>query len=374
MDQLDARALDQHSPQTSALVLAFDCFTLDLANRRLCRDGSPIELNSRYFDALALLLREPGLLISKARLHDEVWRGVTVGDEALTQAIKAIRRALGDKAESPRFIETVPKHGYRFIAPVHTVTRHAATSAPRTAQVSRATSPMSLWAGGCVGAATSGLIGGTLYGLVLALASDGTGMGATSSLMVFIVITALVAIAAGASVSLSIAAAVNRGAPAWLIVVAGAGAGFLIGAIAKLIGSDVIKLLFGVAPALMTGAGEGLMIGAAVGLGVAAGVRGKHRPTVAKGIMVGATAGGLVGVLLPLAGGTLLGGSLVEIANHFPASHIKINELGQMFGERGFGPLSQMITGFFEVVLFVALTVGGILTGHTLMEQREPEH
>src|SRR4051795_7858227 len=96
----------------------FDCFLLDPADRRLSRDGEVVELSARYLDALALLVREPGRLVSKDRFLDEVWRGVPVTDEALTQCIKTLRKQLGDDAARPRFIETVPKHGYRFIAPV----------------------------------------------------------------------------------------------------------------------------------------------------------------------------------------------------------------------------------------------------------------
>src|SRR3954454_7035282 len=96
----------------------FDRFCLDPADRRLLRDGQPVELSARYLDALALLVREAGKLVSKDRFLDEVWSGVPVTDEALTQCIKTLRRQLGDDAARPRFIETVPKHGYRFIAPV----------------------------------------------------------------------------------------------------------------------------------------------------------------------------------------------------------------------------------------------------------------
>src|SRR5690242_422151 len=96
----------------------FDDFLLDPGERRLLRAGAPVELNARYFDALALLVREQGRLVSKDRFLDEVWRGVPVTDEALTQCIKTLRRQLGDDAARPRFIETVPKHGYRFIAPL----------------------------------------------------------------------------------------------------------------------------------------------------------------------------------------------------------------------------------------------------------------
>ena len=84
----------------------FDRFRLDPDDRRLTRDGARVELNARYLDALSLLVREQGRLVSKDRFLDEVWRGVPVTDEALTQCIKTLRRQLGDDAASPRFIET----------------------------------------------------------------------------------------------------------------------------------------------------------------------------------------------------------------------------------------------------------------------------
>src|SRR6476646_8060378 len=107
----------------------FDRFCLDPAERQLTRDGTPVELNARYLDALVLLVREPGKLVSKDRFLDEVWKGVPVTDEALTQCIKSLRRQLGDDASRPRFIETVPKHGYRFIAPVEAL--DGPTAAPK---------------------------------------------------------------------------------------------------------------------------------------------------------------------------------------------------------------------------------------------------
>ena len=61
---------------------------------------------------------KPGQLITRDRFLDDVWSGIPVTDEALSQCIANLRRTLGDDASKPRFIETVPKHGYRFIAPV----------------------------------------------------------------------------------------------------------------------------------------------------------------------------------------------------------------------------------------------------------------
>src|SRR3982751_239680 len=100
---------------------AFDQFVLDPDDRQLRRGNAEVELNGRYFDALTLLVRESGKLVSKDRFLDEVWRGVPVTDEALTQCVRTLRRQLGEDAMRPRFIETVPKHGYRFIAPVDRV-------------------------------------------------------------------------------------------------------------------------------------------------------------------------------------------------------------------------------------------------------------
>src|SRR5262245_49831357 len=96
----------------------FDRFNLDPIERRLFAGEVPVELNSRYFDALLLLLKHPGTLLSKERFLEEVWKGIPVTDEVLTQCIKTLRRQLGDSATRPHLIETIPKHGYRFIAAV----------------------------------------------------------------------------------------------------------------------------------------------------------------------------------------------------------------------------------------------------------------
>src|SRR3982751_1838327 len=94
----------------------FGDFTFDPSERLLTRGAERLDLSSRYLDALSLLLRQRGSLVTKTRFMDEVWQGVPVTDEALTQCIRTLRRQLGDDAARPRFIETVPKHGYRFIA------------------------------------------------------------------------------------------------------------------------------------------------------------------------------------------------------------------------------------------------------------------
>jgi DNA-binding winged helix-turn-helix (wHTH) protein len=104
--------------KTSTSCYRFDDFFLDARNRRLLRNGEPVPLNSKYLDALLLLVSRNGQLVEKQRIFEEVWDGVFVTDAALTQCIKDIRRQLGDDASNPRYIKTVPKHGYIFIGDV----------------------------------------------------------------------------------------------------------------------------------------------------------------------------------------------------------------------------------------------------------------
>ncbi|MCI0490529.1 MAG: winged helix-turn-helix domain-containing protein [Blastocatellia bacterium] len=102
--------------RTQAAGYSFDEFYIDALNRRLWRNGELLALNSKYFDVLLLLVSQSGKLVEKQRIFDEIWEGVFVTDAALTQCIKDIRRQLGDDASNPRYIRTVPKHGYTFIA------------------------------------------------------------------------------------------------------------------------------------------------------------------------------------------------------------------------------------------------------------------
>src|SRR5712691_106338 len=104
--------------ETSLGAYRFDDFYLDARNRRLSRGGQNIALNSKYFDVLLLLVSRNGQLVEKQRIFDAVWDGVFVTDAALTQCIKDIRKQLGDDAANPRYIKTVPKHGYVFIGDV----------------------------------------------------------------------------------------------------------------------------------------------------------------------------------------------------------------------------------------------------------------
>ncbi len=80
------------------------------------RPGERVRLEPKVMDVLVLLLRNRGRVVPRSEFLDAVWPGVVVGDEALSQAVIKLRRALRDDARSPRYIETIPKRGYRLIA------------------------------------------------------------------------------------------------------------------------------------------------------------------------------------------------------------------------------------------------------------------
>jgi DNA-binding winged helix-turn-helix (wHTH) protein len=119
---------------TSLFAFRFDDYYLDGANRQLLRGGEPVSLNSKYLDVLLLLVKNAGRLVEKQRIFDEVWDGVFVTDAALTQCVKDIRRQIGDDASNPRYIKTVPKHGYIFIGNAQAVEQGIL----QTAEASRA--------------------------------------------------------------------------------------------------------------------------------------------------------------------------------------------------------------------------------------------
>ena len=367
----------------------FERFTLDVEDRQLRRDGAAVELNGRYLDALALLVREPGRLVTKDRFMDEVWRGVPVTDEALTQCIRTLRRQLGDEAGRPRFIETVPKHGYRFIAPVEAgaegpgaalSTAPAVTAAPAPAGLR---TPLSRFgvvgAAGMAGGGVAGAFIGLFYGFGAAPEPLQTGIGAASVLLVLVCISVMLGLIAGAGVGFGVAAAGFAPGRRWLWSVAGGAAGGLItGAVGKLIGLDAFNLLFGQSPGAITGAMEGALIGAAVGLGawLASCLPGPVRltPSFAAGGLATAAAG-MVATLL---GGRLMGGSLDLLAQRFPQSRLSLDQIGAVFGEAGFGPVSQLATAAFEGLMFggwvvLAIRLAGRMTDVRPTPAPEPD-
>jgi DNA-binding winged helix-turn-helix (wHTH) protein len=341
----------------------FDLFTLDEGDRQLRRAGEPVPLNARYFDALALLVRDGGKLVSKNRFLDEVWDGIPVTDEALTQCIRTLRKQLGDDAARPRFIETVPKHGYRFIAPV---TQGEGEEPCKLPPPTPATSgPLRTIVAGTLGAGAAGIAGGVFYGF--AAAAD-PAVGAISVLLVLLAVTALLALIGGAGVAAGIAVAERASArgSAWMIVGGSAG-GIVVGALVKLVGLDAFHILFGRSPGEFTGAGEGALLGGAVGLALWLAHR-RRRLSLRAGVALAAVLGALAGVLITLAGGHLMGGSLDLLASSLPGSRLRLDGLAALFGEASFGPAARTLTAALEGSLFTACMVAALL----LARRRDP--
>ncbi len=98
-------------------VVRFGVFEADLAAGELRRSGVKVRLQEQPFQVLAALLEKPGEVITKEELQERIWKEDTFVDfdRSLATAVNKIRQALGDSATRPRFVETLPKHGYRFV-------------------------------------------------------------------------------------------------------------------------------------------------------------------------------------------------------------------------------------------------------------------
>lgn len=342
----------------------FDRFTLDFADRTLRRDDQRVELNSRYLDALALLVAEQGRLVSKERFLAEVWRGVPVTDEALTQCIRTLRRQLGDDAARPQFIETVPKHGYRFVANVEELVPSTTVSGRSVVL------PSDLWmlgAAGTIGGAAAGMVGGVVYGFAAGLDPVGPPAGAASVLVVLVCVTTFVALLGAAGVAFGIAATLRLRNRLW-IVAGGAVGGMTVGAIVKLLGMDAFVLLLGRSPGDITGPLEGVLIGAAVGLGVWWSSATAPLQHVRRTVASTAIAAGGAGAFIVIAGGRMMGGSLEILERSFPGSHVRLDSIGHLFGESGFGAISQRVTGALEGALFGAFVVAAMAIANRRLE------
>jgi Tol biopolymer transport system component/DNA-binding winged helix-turn-helix (wHTH) protein len=96
----------------------FGDVAVDFSRIRVTRGSSPVSVEPKVFDLLRFLIAHRDRLVTKEELLEGVWPGTFVAPNALTRAVAQLRKALGDDADEPRYIETVAKRGYRFIAPV----------------------------------------------------------------------------------------------------------------------------------------------------------------------------------------------------------------------------------------------------------------
>jgi DNA-binding winged helix-turn-helix (wHTH) protein len=112
----------QNAPQNRSRVVRFGLFELDLSAGELRKSGVKLRLQGQPFQVLALLLERAGEVLTREELQQKLWPSDTFVDfdHSLNTAINKVREALGDSASSPRYVETLARRGYRFIAPVQT--------------------------------------------------------------------------------------------------------------------------------------------------------------------------------------------------------------------------------------------------------------
>jgi DNA-binding winged helix-turn-helix (wHTH) protein/tetratricopeptide (TPR) repeat protein len=115
-------------------LLRFGIFELNLATQELRKSGTPVKLSPLPFKLLALLASHAGQIVTRQEIQEQLWGAEIFVDyeQSVNKCIKQIRKALNDNADNPLYIETLPRHGYRFLAPV--VSKTIAAPGPRVVQ------------------------------------------------------------------------------------------------------------------------------------------------------------------------------------------------------------------------------------------------
>src|SRR5215475_2881622 len=127
-------AVSVPSPVSTSRRLAFGTFEADLHSGELRKDGVRLRLQAQPFQLLVMLLERPGQLVTREEICQKLWSADTFVDfdRSLGTAINKIREVLEDSATEPRFVETLPRRGYRFIAPVVPVVELSQDLSPAT--------------------------------------------------------------------------------------------------------------------------------------------------------------------------------------------------------------------------------------------------
>jgi len=346
----------------------FEEFGVSPGPRVLLRAGRELPLIPRYFDLLVFLVERRHEAVHRRDIFEQVWRDVIVSDSALSQAIRTIRRALGDDSKEPRFIRTVSRHGYRFVFTDVREEEEDVADSPPPIEIAEPLRKLDLrpahtlalarWSGASLGGGLAGLVAGACGGFLLAIVP---GSEASFALVpVLALIGAACGTAGGAGVGGGLAGA-ETASRSWrlaALVLGGAMGGGVVGTAAQFLGRWSLDALVGVHIDIAGGV-EGLAIGAAAGLGFGiattgtgcgfAGPLGGRRPRVA---LVTAAVCGLSALALSMAGRPLVGGTIHAIATHSSGSQAALTSLGRLIGEPDFGPVSRAIIGTGEAVIF----------------------
>ena len=333
----------------------FSEFTLSPQRRLIVRDGREVPLIPRYFDLLVLLIERRHEAVHRREIFERVWTDANVSDSALSQAVRTIRRTLGDDPSEPRFIRTVSRHGYQFVLDVieeedAAPPNEAALGVAEAALGATATLDAQVahphWIGGATGGGLAGLAAGGLGGLILAAAP---GSAATIAIApVLAVIGGVCGALGGGGVGAGLALAEPHAQTQRVAALAAGGAlgGGIAGVAVQWIARWGLAALVGV-DVEVGGGLEGVVIGGAAGMGYALATAHRLRSALLTGVLCG-----LAGLALALAGSPLVGGTIHAIADAVEGSRATLAPLGRLIGEPDFGPVSRAILAFGEAATF----------------------
>src|SRR6516162_930164 len=129
------------SSVASARIVRFGVFEVDLKACELRKHGYRLKLSEQPFQVLATLLERPGEVVTREEMRSRLWAGDTFVDfdHGLNNAVMRVREVLLDSSEHPRYVETLPRRGYRFVAPVQGA--HAPVPRATSAEVQESSSP-----------------------------------------------------------------------------------------------------------------------------------------------------------------------------------------------------------------------------------------
>jgi DNA-binding winged helix-turn-helix (wHTH) protein len=342
----------------------FSDFTLSTRKRLLIRNGQQLPLIPRYLDLLIFLIERRRDAVHRREIFDRVWSDVIVSDSALSQAIRTLRRTLGDDPREPRFIRTVSRHGYQFTCPdvieesdedtpelapagspeVHSEQTRQKVGASLTALMTGAARAS---AGSAVAGAAAGIVGGAL----LTVAPD------SAAPLAIVPVLAIVGAGAGAAGGLGVGAGLafaessSRLRNTVGLTLGAAAGGMAVGLAVQWLMRWTLAVVVGLTLPI-AGALEGLVVGAAAGLGYAVTrVPGRTLSALARGAVIAGCCAAAA-LALSWAGRPLVGGTLHLIAREARGSQISLAPLGRLVGEPDFGPVSQALIAAWEGGIF----------------------
>src|SRR5204863_2847149 len=146
---MSTQMVPMHSPEGesssnttfgSKRFVRFGAFHLDLKKEELYKDGARVKLQGKVYQALVALLQKPGEIVRREDLRMQLWPSDTHVnyDANVNTTVNKLRQVLGDSADQPAFVDTIPRQGYSFIAPIEFLDRPAAPQGPQRSELSTA--------------------------------------------------------------------------------------------------------------------------------------------------------------------------------------------------------------------------------------------